>query len=131
MVAAHRGLRVTAVVIALFTLSCGSKERALHAAQQGRASALATAQMTTDAWARGDLRPGFARLAFEAARQQVEQQRHSLAVKPQDVADPAVAGAIADLEHLSRQLAQLSEAARRSDVAAAQKVRSGLAQAEP
>jgi hypothetical protein len=102
--------------------ACGGRERVLGNARKGRDSAVGTARMTVEAWARGDVPERFARLAFEAARTRVEKDRQRLSKRPSDAADEEVASQVAELEGLSLRLARLADAADRGDVARAQEL---------
>jgi hypothetical protein len=106
------------LILAALTAGCGV-ESMLDDARKGRLSALATAQATTEAWARGQVSPKFARLAFSAARTRVEKERARLARQDEVAADDRVRSMLAELERVSARLAQLATAAEHSDVSTA------------
>src|SRR6187401_489497 len=108
-----RRAAATSIIIVLALAGCGTVERDLEQADKGRSSAIATARFTAEAWSRGEIRPRFARLAFEAARQRVEKDRVALAARAPKTDDRRVAAAVRALESLSASLAALADAARR------------------
>jgi hypothetical protein len=121
----------TALILVLAVAGCGTVERDLQQADKGRSSAIATARLTADAWSRGEIRPRFAGLAFDAARQRVEKDRQTLAARAPKTDDRRVAAAIRSLESISASLAALAEAARRDDRGAAAAALGGMTAAAP
>ena len=105
-------LSMLGVVVGLLAFGCaGGPAHAIHEARQSQASATATARLTLDAWAQGEVTSRFAGLAFEAARTSVERERTRLATRATEAGTPATAAALADLETLSAGLARLATAA--------------------
>jgi hypothetical protein len=108
------------LILAALSAGCTGADRMLEDARKGRSSAEATARATVDAWARGQVSPRFAHLAFSAARTRVEKDRARLARKDAVAADDRVRSMVADLEQVSARLAELATAAERGDVATAE-----------
>jgi hypothetical protein len=108
------------LMLALAGMGCGGVDHALQEAGKGRDSARATASLTTEAWASGDVSPRFASLVFAAVRARVEKDRRGLATRESDASEERVQPVIGELEDLSARLARLAGAAEQGDLAGAQ-----------
>jgi hypothetical protein len=96
--------RLTLIAVAIALTAC-SQDTALQQHREKLESLGATTVAIADAWLGGAASGTYARAALEQARQLVEQERTSLAAKPEALADPRGADLSEAAERLSRLLA--------------------------
>jgi hypothetical protein len=94
---------------------CGSTQRALTAQRVGLTSLNETAAMVGAAWLSGHVTSTYARIAFEAAEQQLARQQAELSADLELLATPDGASLSQSEERLSRTLASLSVAVASGD----------------
>jgi hypothetical protein len=104
-----RGMAVVFLAAMVFSGACTPQAQRIEAHREVFESLGATAALIVQAWLAGDVSGTYARTSLETTFKLIEQERATLASKPQTVADPGGAILSQLSERLSRLVAQLAQ----------------------